>query len=139
MARAAVAAGNRDPRAFTDPDRLDVRRPAGQAGHLGFAHGPHFTGGIDLAQLADLSEPDIRLRLTAIKGIGHWTADIYLMFCLQQKDIFPIGDIAVVNTVKELSAVQTVDEIRALAETWRPLRSLATYFLWHYYLRKRGR
>ena len=97
------------------------------------------SGGIDLAQLADLSEPDIRLRLTAINGIGHWTADIYLMFCLQQKDIFPIGDIAVVNTVKELSAVQTVDEIRALAETWRPLRSLATYFLWHYYLRKRGR
>ena len=97
------------------------------------------SGEIDLAQLADLSEPDIRIKLTAIKGIGHWTADIYLMFCLQQKDIFPIGDIAVVNTVRELSGVQTVDEIRALAETWRPLRSLATYFLWHYYLRKRGR
>ena len=97
------------------------------------------SGEIDLMQLADLGEPDIRIKLTAIKGIGHWTADIYLMFCLQQKDIFPIGDIAVVNTVKELSGVQTVDEIRALAESWRPLRSLATYFLWHYYLRKRGR
>jgi DNA-3-methyladenine glycosylase II len=97
------------------------------------------SGEIDLMQLADLSEPDIRIKLTAIKGIGHWTADIYLMFCLQQKDIFPIGDIAVVNTVKELSGVRTVDEIRALAESWRPLRSLATYFLWHYYLRKRGR
>ena len=97
------------------------------------------SGEIDLMQLADMSEPDIRIKLTAIKGIGHWTADIYLMFCLQQKDIFPIGDIAVVNTVKELSGVQTVDEIRALAESWRPLRSLATYFLWHYYLRKRGR
>ncbi len=96
-------------------------------------------GEIDLAQLADLSEPDIRLKLTGIKGIGHWTADIYLMFCLQEKDIFPIGDIAVVNTVKELSGVQTTDEIRALVQTWRPLRSLATYFLWHYYLRKRGR
>lgn len=97
------------------------------------------SGEIDLMQLADMSEPDIRIKLTAIKGIGHWTADIYLMFCLQQKDIFPIGDIAVVNTVKELSGVQTVDEIRALAESWRPLRSLATYFLWHNYLRKRGR
>jgi DNA-3-methyladenine glycosylase II len=97
------------------------------------------SGEIDLAQLADLSEPDIRIRLTAIKGIGHWTADIYLMFCLQQKDIFPIGDIAVVNTVRELSGVRTIDEIRALSESWRPLRSLATYFLWHHYLRKRGR
>ena len=96
-------------------------------------------GEIDLMQLADLSEPDIRIKLTGIKGIGHWTADIYLMFCLQEKDIFPIGDIAVVNTIKELSGVQTVDEIRALAESWRPLRSLATYFLWHYYLKKRGR
>jgi len=97
------------------------------------------SGEIDLGQLADLSEPDIRLKLTGIKGIGHWTADIYLMFCLQEKDIFPIGDVAVVNTVKELSGVQTVNEIRALAESWRPLRSLATYFLWHYYLKKRGR
>jgi DNA-3-methyladenine glycosylase II len=97
------------------------------------------SGEIDLMQLASLSEPDIRIKLTGIKGIGHWTADIYLMFCLQQKDIFPIGDIAVVNTIKELSGTQTVDEIRALAESWRPLRSLATYFLWHYYLKKRGR
>lgn len=97
------------------------------------------SGEIDLIQLADLSEPEIRIKLTGIKGIGHWTADIYLMFCLQEKDIFPIGDIAVVNTVKELSGAKTVDEIRALAETWRPFRSLATYFLWHYYLRKRGR
>lgn len=77
--------------------------------------------------------------LTAVKGIGHWTTDIYLMFCLQSRDIFPIGDIAVVNTIKELTSARTQDEILGLAEKWRPLRSLATYFFWHYYLRKRGR
>ncbi|HXB93375.1 MAG TPA: hypothetical protein VNU72_13850, partial [Puia sp.] len=72
-------------------------------------------------------------------GIGRWTSDIYLMFCLQAKDVFPIGDIAVVNTVKELTPARTHEEILALAQRWKPLRSLATYFLWHNYLSQRGR
>lgn len=94
-------------------------------------------GEIDLHKLANCDEPDIRTQLTSIKGIGHWTTDIYLMFCLQATDIFPIGDIAVVNTVRELSKAQTREEILALSEKWKPFRSLATYFLWHYYLSKR--
>ena len=96
-------------------------------------------GGLDLAGLSLLPPEEVRTILTAVRGIGHWTTDIYLMFCLQTKDIFPIGDIAVVNTVKEFTAARTQDEILDLAEKWRPLRSLATYFFWHYYLRKRGR
>jgi DNA-3-methyladenine glycosylase II len=94
---------------------------------------------IDLMKLAGLNEPEIRTQLTAIKGIGHWTTDIYLMFCLREKDIFPIGDIAVVNTVKELSGAKTTEQISQLAERWRPMRSLAAFFLWHYYLKKRNR
>ena len=97
------------------------------------------TGEIDLLKLSGLSETEIRKQLTSIKGIGHWTTDIYLMFCLQARDIFPIGDIAVVNTVKELSNAKTANEILLLAEQWKPLRSLAVYFLWHYYLKKRNR
>jgi len=97
------------------------------------------TKSLDLESLASLSEPEVRTILTAVKGIGHWTTDIYLMFCLQSKDIFPIGDIAVVNTVKELTDARTPEEILGLAEDWRPLRSLATYFFWHYYLKKRNR
>lgn len=97
------------------------------------------TKSLDLESLASLSEPEVRTILTAVKGIGHWTTDIYLMFCLQSKDIFPIGDIAVVNTVKELTDARTQEEILGLAEDWRPLRSLATYFFWHYYLKKRNR
>jgi DNA-3-methyladenine glycosylase II len=96
-------------------------------------------GELDLLSLPGLSEPETRRRLVSIKGIGHWTADVYLMFCLQAKDIFPIGDIAVVNTVKELGGAKTAEEILLLAEQWKPLRSLAAYFLWHYYLKKRGR
>ncbi len=96
-------------------------------------------GEIDLLALPGRSEAEIREQLIRIKGIGHWTVDIYLLFCMQAKDIFPIGDIAVVNTVKELSKCQTRDEIILLAEQWKPLRSLATYYLWHYYLKKRQR
>jgi DNA-3-methyladenine glycosylase II len=96
-------------------------------------------GQIDLEKLPGLDEAEIRKQLTAIKGIGDWTTDVYLMFCLQAKDIFPIGDIAVVNTVKELTDAKTREEIILLAEKWRSYRSLAAYFLWHYYLKKRNR
>lgn len=94
---------------------------------------------IDLEKLPFFNETEIRRQLTNINGIGNWTADVYLMFCLQSKDIFPVGDIAVVNTMKELSGAKTKDDILLLAEKWKPYRSLAVYFLWHYYLKKRNR
>lgn len=94
---------------------------------------------LKLEALPILPETEIRQQLTAIKGIGHWTTDVYLLFCLQQKDIFPIGDIAIVNTIKELYSLHEKEQMLNLAEKWRPLRSLATYFLWHHYLSKRKR
>ena len=94
---------------------------------------------LNLEELQELNEHEIRKQLSAIKGIGHWTTDVYLMFCLQAHDIFPIGDIALVNTVKELTTAKTTDEIMLLAERWKPFRSLAVYFFWHYYLKKRNR
>ena len=96
-------------------------------------------GEIDLNRLPELPVPDVRTLLKSIKGIGDWTTDIYLMFCLQAKDIFPIGDIAVVKTIKELTGVVSKDGIIEYSEKWKPYRSLATFFLWHYYLRKRNR
>jgi len=96
-------------------------------------------GDLDLENISQHAEYEIRKQLTSIKGIGDWTADIYLMFCLQSKDVFPPGDIAVMNTIKELTGAKTRDEIILLSEKWKPLRSLATYFLWHYYLCKRNR
>jgi DNA-3-methyladenine glycosylase II len=96
-------------------------------------------GDINLDELPGLNETEVRKQLVKIKGIGDWTADIYLMFCLQAKDIFPIGDIAVVNTIKEFCGVTTKAEIILLAEKWKPIRSLAAYFLWHYYLCKRNK
>ena len=96
-------------------------------------------GSLDLENLHELPENNIRQQLTKIKGIGEWTCDVYLIFCLQSKDIFPIGDIALVNTVKELTDAETKNDILTEAEKWKPLRSLASFFLWFYYLKKRNR
>src|SRR5512133_2939664 len=94
-------------------------------------------GDINLEDLEKLKEAEVRRQLTNIKGIGDWTADIYLMFCLQAKDIFPVGDIAIINTVKELTGAKSKEEILVLADKWKPYRSLAAYYLWHYYLSRR--
>jgi len=84
-----------------------------------------------------MEEDAIRKDLMAIKGIGKWTSDIYLMFCLQRKDIFPIGDIAVVKTVKELYKIEGREDILAVSEKWIPFRSLGSYCMWNYYLKSR--
>ena len=92
---------------------------------------------LDLEMISVKSEEEIRKEMTNIKGIGNWTVDVYLMLCLQAKNILPIGDIALVNTIKELTSAKTKEEMISFAERWKPLRSLATYFLWHHYLEKR--
>jgi DNA-3-methyladenine glycosylase II len=94
---------------------------------------------LDLTILPDLPVEISREQLKGIKGIGDWTVDIYLMFCLQVKDIFPSGDIAVINAARELTGAGSKNEILEHAASWKPYRSLATYFLWHYYLSKRNR
>jgi DNA-3-methyladenine glycosylase II len=80
-----------------------------------------------------------REQLMAVKGIGQWTADIYSMFCLQAKDVFPLGDIAVMSAAIDLHPGSARFDIERLSERWKPYRSLAAYYLWHYYLRTRGR
>ena len=94
---------------------------------------------LDIESLAFKDAETVREELIKIKGIGHWTIDVYLMFCLQFPDIIPLGDIAVVNTIKELFDIHDKEEMADYAQKWKPYRSVATFFLWHYYLQKRGR
>lgn len=94
---------------------------------------------IDLESLNTKSESEIYSELIQLKGIGKWTAQVYLMFCLQKKDVFPIGDIAVQHTMRELFNIETLEEMENHANNWKPYRSLATYLLWHHYLKKRNR
>ncbi|WP_345949403.1 DNA-3-methyladenine glycosylase 2 family protein [Mucilaginibacter sp. PAMB04274] len=92
---------------------------------------------LDLAELANLPDDEVRSRLTALKGIGNWTVDIYLLMVLHRTDIFPIGDLAIINAfkrLKQLSASTSQSQLLAFAETWRPYRSIAAMLLWHFYL-----
>lgn len=94
---------------------------------------------LDIESLASKSALQVREELIKLKGIGNWTIDIYLMFCLQEPDLIPLGDIAVINTIKELFDIHDKLEMEKYAQEWSPYRSYATYLLWHHYLTKRNR
>lgn len=94
---------------------------------------------LDLESLPAKTAQQVREELVKIKGIGNWTIDIYLMFCLQAPDLLPLGDIAVVNTIKELLDIHEKEEMEVHSKQWSPYRSFATYLLWHHYLNKRNR
>lgn len=96
-------------------------------------------GILDFDSFPTKTEAEIRDELLQIKGVGHWSIDVYLMFCLQSEDIFPLGDIALVNTMREFWPGITKEAMAEQAEMWRPYRTAAAYLLWHHYLRKRGR
>ena len=83
--------------------------------------------------LAELSDKEVAERVMAVKGIGRWTADMLLIFCLGRPDILPIGDLGLKNAVKRLYGHDehlALKELEALAEPWRPYRSAATWYLW---------
>lgn len=96
---------------------------------------------LNLRKLTNKHEDEIRHELKRIKGIGDWTVDVYLMHALQRTDLFPLGDIALVNSLKEIKQLPhhiTKEEMLTIAEPWRPYRSIASMILWHSYIQKRG-
>jgi DNA-3-methyladenine glycosylase II len=98
--------------------------------------------GLDFDHLASLPGEDAHARLTAIKGIGPWTADIYLLFCLGHADVFPAGDLALRVAVAEAFGSDAPMPIRALevlAVKWSPWRGVAARLFWAYYRATRKR
>jgi DNA-3-methyladenine glycosylase II len=94
-----------------------------------------------LKRLKHGHEDEVRLELKKIKGIGDWTVDVYLMHSLQRTDLFPLGDIALVNSLKEVKQLHkhiSKEEMLKIAEPWRPYRTIAAMILWHAYIQKRG-
>lgn len=96
---------------------------------------------IVLKKFSNLPDEEVRAILIQLKGIGHWTIDVYLMHALQRTDLFPLGDIALVNSLKEvkqLSKEISKEEMLEIAEAWRPYRTVAAMILWHAYIKKKG-
>jgi|SRR5688572_18852541 len=94
-----------------------------------------------LKRLKHGHEDEVRSELKKIKGIGDWTVDVYLMHSLQRTDLFPLGDIALVNSLKEVKKLHphtTKEKMLKIAEPWRPYRTIASMILWHAYIKKRN-
>ena len=99
-------------------------------------------GRLNLQELHTMENDAVRATLTKIKGIGNWSVDVYLMMVLQRCNIFPLGDIALLTSVKETMGLpkETPREaIGLLAEKWKPYQTIAAYILWHGYICKRKR
>ena len=95
----------------------------------------------DLGDLRDLEDDAVRKMLTTFKGIGKWTADIYLLSALRRPDIWPTGDLALataVHEVKRLRQRPSPERLEKMSEPWRPWRAVAARLFWHHYLSKRG-
>ena len=97
-------------------------------------------GDCDLELLTVLDDQSVRARLTALKGIGEWTAELYLLMALRRPDAWPAGDLALARAlqqVKRLEQRPTAADQIALAEAWRPWRAVAARLLWQFYLARR--
>jgi DNA-3-methyladenine glycosylase II len=109
------------------------------------AYGRHLAlaiveGRLDLAALNEMDDATARSELIKIKGIGLWTADIYLLMALRRPDIWPLGDLALavaVQRVKRLTSYPMPEDLDAIGRAWQPWRAVAARLLWHYYLSKR--
>jgi DNA-3-methyladenine glycosylase II len=94
---------------------------------------------IDLKSFETKENNIVREELIALKGIGNWTIDIYLLHALRRTDVFPIGDLALVNAIRMIKEKPlTKEEILTLSNKWKPYRSIATMLFWHYYIRKKN-
>jgi DNA-3-methyladenine glycosylase II len=99
--------------------------------------GSLLSGSLDLGELEGLGDDEARGRLMELKGIGRWSADIYLLMALRRPDVWPRSDLALINAVariKGLVAPPSPEEFDAIGEAWRPWRSAAARIAWFEYL-----
>ena len=99
-------------------------------------------GSLDLAALPALDDAAVDAALTAVPGIGPWTATIYRLMVLRRPDAWPVHDIALAQAIAEVGGLErrpAAAEMHDLAERWRPWRAVAARILWHHYLSVRGR
>jgi len=90
-------------------------------------------GSLRLEELDDLPDDVVVERLTAVKGFGRWTAEMFLMFRLHRPDVLPVGDLGIVNAVRKLYGLRKQPDpkrLEKMGEAWRPYRSVACWYLW---------
>ena len=136
-----VAAGLADEAAIAAADEDSLRAVGLSRPKIRYLRGIAVAG-IDWPGLRDLSDDEVIAQLTALPGIGRWTADIYLKFALGRADAFAAGDLALAEAARQLydlPARPGPAALTQLAEPWRPWRSVAARALWAYYRVAKGR
>ncbi len=96
-------------------------------------------GRFNPASLGEMEDDEVRRTLVQLKGIGPWTAEVYLLMVLRRPDAWPVHDIALATAARQVKGLATrpgPQELEALAEPWRPWRAVAARLLWHHYLSK---
>lgn len=91
------------------------------------------SGVVRLDLLESMTDEEVIAALTKVKGIGRWSAEMFLMFRLHRPDVLPVDDLGIVNAVKNVYGLRkrpTADRIRKIGEAWRPYRSVASWYLW---------
>lgn len=140
-----AALGTVDPAGFLELDDAQLKTVGFSRQKAGYCRGIAtgiLDGSIDLDELESLDDETAHHRLKAIRGIGPWTADVYLLFVLRRPDVWPTGDRALVVSMAEslpLDEIPSYEDADVMAAAWQPWRSVAARMLWHAYLLKRGR
>ena len=99
-------------------------------------------GQLSAAGLAAMEDEEAIAAMVAVRGLGRWTAEVYLLFALGRHDVFPAGDLALAASAAHLKGIPdrpAPAALRTLAETWRPYRALAARLLWHHWRHVTGR
>ncbi len=140
---AAALGGDVSPTGLLRLDDRELRAIGFSRQKAGYARGlaTAVLDGFDLGGLGALDDDEVRAALTSLKGVGRWTADVYLTMCLLRPDAWPHGDLALATSARAvlgLAARPSYDDLEDRAAAWRPHRAVAARILWHDYLRVRG-
>jgi DNA-3-methyladenine glycosylase II len=125
------------PREILAEDHEELRTAAGlsrpKAAYLRSLAEQVVSGQLELERLDELQDEHVMAELTAVKGIGTWSAQIFLMFHLERPDVLPVGDLGIRRAMERaygLPGLPEPDEMEAIAAPWRPHRTLACRYLW---------
>jgi len=135
-----AASGIITPESFLRFDDVELKQIGFSRQKAGYCRGlaeSILSGEIDLEQISKLEDESARTALVQIKGIGPWTANIYLLMVLLRPDIWPAGDLALAVAYQKLEGLErrpTTEELTEIAVNWSPWRAAAARLLWHYYL-----
>ncbi len=125
------------PQEILDDEPEELRTAAGlsraKVGYLRSLAEHVISGELELERLDELSDDEVIAELTAVKGIGEWSAHMFLMFHLERPDVLPVGDLGIRRAIERAYALDSLPDaatIERLAEPWRPHRTLACRYLW---------